>query len=199
MHDGKVGTEQACCCGGCECVECNKLFTVSVTIDGSKLGPSTKTVNISDPASFFQCFGAVDAACNPNGNVGDRFGSITYQCTRSGDSTQIYVRYSEDEIILFGTQNIFDVIVIWFCGPGYGTENGEWYLTVSASVEPPGQDPPRDQISFFAEKLYQPEECGPTSPIVAIDTDSMTVGSCDLGGVAQNPCPVRVRASLVPL
>lgn len=198
LRDGQVGTEQACCCGRCECVECDKLYTVSVTLDGSKLGSVTKTFAIDDPASFFECFGAVDASCNPNGNVGDRFGFVQYLCTRSGDSTSIYVQYSESEIIPFGTQNIFDVIVIWFCGTDYGTENGEWYLTVNASVEPPDQDP-YDQISFFAEKLYQPEECVATSPIVAIDTDSMTVGSCDLGGVAQDPCPVRVRASLVPL
>jgi hypothetical protein len=198
LRDGKVGTEEACCCGACECVECDKLYNVSVTVEGSKLGAVTKTFAIDDPAFFFQCFGAVDVDCTPNGNVGDRFGFVQYQCSRFGDSTFISVQYQENEIIPFGTQNIFDVIVTWFCGTNWGTEDGEWYLLVVASVEPPNQNP-YDKVLFDAEKLYQPQDCGPTSPIVAIDTGNMTVNNCNLGGVAQNPCPVRIRASLVPL
>jgi hypothetical protein len=184
-EDGKVGTEQECCC--CRCEDCADEYDVTVQITGRVGGQITKTFRVTAPF-FFETFG------DQNGAVGERFGFIQFECN---PGTILTVLVSESEVEQFGTNQIYQAAIQWTCGPGNDVNPGEWFQSLSGDLEPEERN---GQIStrfiFQYERLLTSQECRGSIP--RLDTDNMANLSCnaEAGGTPLNPCPVRIVATV---
>jgi hypothetical protein len=74
MRDGKVGTEQACCCKQCVCGDCPESLGFSVTFYGTRDGTLTFTHPYTPPggsASIALCDRVADSTSSLLGLVHD--------------------------------------------------------------------------------------------------------------------------------
>lgn len=171
MRDGKVGSEQSCCCNQCRCsLECPEFAGAIVSVTGTRVGTVATTI--------------------PNANP-DFAASIAPVCDLrpfDGGMQIIWqLSYSDTHLIAFVGINVV-------CGNEYGLSPGEYFVTVSATIGTPPDDPGIIR-SVGYEKIYT--DCdGNGLPL--IDTDNMDQTQCvDGNGNPLAPCPVRIQSQLL--
>lgn len=171
MRDGKVGSEQACCCNQCRCeLVCPEIAGAQVSVTGTRVGTVSTTIPNADPD-----FAASAAPiCDLRPFDGGR--QIIWQLS-----------YSDTHLVVFVDFNVV-------CGSEYGLEPGEYFVTVTAQVGIAPDDPIAIR-SVNYEKIYT--DCdGNGLPI--IDTANMDQLQCvDGNGNALAPCPVRIQSQLI--
>ena len=173
FRDGKVGTEQECCCQQCRCLlECPEFAGVEISVTGTKVGTVNVTIPSADP-DF-----ALSSPPNCQLRPFDGGRQIIWDINYSIGGT---------DFVLSAT---FDVA----CGSEFGLEPGEYFVDVTASVGTIPDDPGTIRNVAFQD-IYT--DCdGNGFPL--IDTDNMQVNQCiDGDGNPLNPCPVRIRARLI--
>lgn len=166
MRDGKVGTEQECCCAKCLCDGCPESLGFSVTFYGTKSGTLTFTHPYTAPSG-------VQSAVT---------------CDRYFSSTNIAIGLTEDEAIPFGFSNIATVSVAIACGAENAVEDGKWYVLINGTVAINANN---DQVPYQFEGLVS--VCDQTG-LAVIDTDLIDVQQCTdpVTGNPIVPCPIRV-------
>ena len=171
MRDGKVGTEQECCCTKCRCdLECPTFSGAEVSVTGTRVGTVTTTIPNADP---------------------DFIRSIAPMCDVRpfGGGRQIIwaMEYVDDYLVVVVSFNVV-------CGSEYGLDPGEYFVTVAATVGTPPDDPGIIR-SVNYEKIYT--DCdGNGLPV--IDTADMESTFCQDGnGDTLAPCPVRIQSRLL--
>ena len=169
MRDGKVGTEQACCCNKCLCeLDCDVVQNASITFYGTKNGTVTVSYPSADPNGYFLLF-----------------------CDIYGNSRQVVLGVQVTEPDGFGgVRNVVAATITIVCGPDALLNDGEYFTNATVTYGDAG-DPL--QIAFLYNALWT--DCDQRG-LPRLDTDRMTNEYCTRGGVEQlNPCPVRVVAS----
>lgn len=171
MRDGKIGTEQECCCAKCRCdLSCPEFVGATISVTGTRAGTVSTTIPNADP----QYAASAAPVCDLRPFDGGR--QIIWQLS-----------YSDTHLVVF-----VDINVV--CGNEYGLSPGEYFVTVSANV---GTAP--DDASIIRnvgyEKIYT--DCdGNGLPV--IDTANMEQTQCvDGNGNALDPCPVRIQSQLL--
>lgn len=171
MRDGKVGTEQACCCPKCRCdLECPEFSGADVSVTGTRVGTVTTTIPNADP-DFDR---SVAPLCDVRPFGGGR--QIIWS-----------MEYIDDYLVVTVSFNAV-------CGSEFGLDPGEYFVSVTAQV---GTAPDDASIirSVNYEKIYT--DCdGNGLPV--IDTADMQQTQCiDGNGDPLSPCPVRIQSRLL--
>ena len=173
VRDGKVGTEQACCCNKCLCeLDCDVVQNVSLTFYGTKNGDVAVSWPSADP------------------NLATSAGPF---CTIYGNSRQVSFT-----IILTepdgggGVRTVASATIQINCGPDAGLNDGEYFISVTGTY---GQTGDALYITFSYDSISTIcDQAG----LPLVDTDAMTCTDCTdqaNGQVQLDPCPVRVVAS----
>ena len=171
MRDGKVGTEQACCCNKCLCeLDCDVVQNASITFYGTKNG----TVTVSYPSA------------DPNHD------SLLF-CDIYGNSRQVVLGVLVTEPDgLGGVRTVASATITIVCGPDALLNDGEYYMSVNGTY---GQTGDALYITFLYDSISTIcDQAG----LPLVDTDAMTCTDCQdqaNGQVQLDPCPVRVVAS----
>ncbi len=171
MRDGKVGTEQACCCKQCVCGDCPESLGFSVTFYGTRDGTLTFT--------------------HPHAAGGSGSASLAL-CDRVGDSTSYSFYLVEDEALGVGFLNIASATIAVACGPAVDGDGRSWYVSVNGAVAVNAQG---DQVSYAAEGIVT--ACD-NNGLPVIDTDALAFTNCtdQETGLELDPCPIRVTVSI---
>ena len=170
MRDGKIGTEQECCCSRCRCdLFCPEFIGASVTVTGTRVGTVATTIPNADPG-----FNSAGPNCEIRPFDGGR--QIIWQ-----------MGYTDTHQVVFVSFNVV-------CGYEYGLDPGEYFVTVGASIGTAPDDPSIIRETYY-QKIYT--DCdGNGLPL--IDTANMEQTLCvDGNGNALDPCPVRIISRLL--
>jgi hypothetical protein len=170
VRDGKLGTEQECCCPSCLCNACPESLGFSVTFYGTRDG----TLTFTHP--HVSASGIESLAL----------------CDRDEDSTSYSLYLLEDEPLGFGFLNIASATIAFACGPAIDGVGRSWYVSVTGAIAVNAQG---DQVTYAYEAIL--DACD-SRGLPIIDTDNMAAVTCinDTTGLALDPCPVRVTASI---
>jgi hypothetical protein len=172
LRDGKVGTEQACCCVTCRCdLECPEFAGAEVSVTGTRVGTVNATIPNDDPEYEFSSAPLCDLRPFDGGK--QIIWSLSYV-----DDTGLVVSAT------------FDVA----CGSEFGLEPGEYFITVTALVGTPPDDPSTIRNVSW-QSIYT--DCDGNG-LPDIDTNNMIQNQCVDGDNNQlDPCPVRIRSRLI--
>jgi hypothetical protein len=170
LRDGKVGTEQECCCPQCVCGDCPENLGFSVTFYGTRDGTLTFTHPYTPPG------GSASIAL----------------CDRAGDSTSYLLGLVHDEALAFGFGNIASASISFTCGPSVDGVGRSWYVSVTGRILVNAQG---DQVAYAYEGIV--DFCD-SDGFPVIDTSVLGVEYCtdEATGLPLNPCPIRVTASI---
>jgi len=170
MRDGKVGTEQECCCKQCVCGDCPESLGFSVTFYGTRDGTLTFTHPYTPPG------GSASIAL----------------CDRVGDSTSYALGLVHDEALAVGFLNIASASISFACGPAVDGVGRSWYVNINGRIL---VNAAGDQVAYSYEAVVDFCE---SNGLPVIDTDRLTVTNCadDATGLPLDPCPIRVAVSI---
>jgi len=172
LRDGKVGTEQECCCqqSQCVCGDCPENLGFSVTFYGTRDGTLTFTHPYTPPG------GAASIAL----------------CDRVEDSTSYALTLVHDEALAIGFLNIASASISFACGPAVDGVGRSWYVNIAGRIL---VNAAGDQVAYSYDSVVDFCE---SNGLPVIDTNRLTVVQCadEFTNQPLDPCPIRVTVSI---
>jgi len=176
MRDGKVGTEQECCCKQCVCGDCPESLGFSVTFYGTRDG----TLTFTHP--YARTDGGLSLAL----------------CERRDETTSYLLNLIHDEQLPLGFQTIGSFQASFACGPSVDNTGRNWYVSLLGFVllkTPDGPIAEGDAVSCQCDGII--DFCD-NNGLPVLDTATLSGVVCQDYATGQplNPCPIRVAVSI---
>ena len=176
LRDGKVGTEQECCCKQCVCGDCPESLGFSVTFYGTRDG----TLTFTHP--YARTDGGLSLAL----------------CERRDETTSYLLNLIHDEQLPLGFQTIASFQASFACGPSVDNTGRNWYVSLLGFVllkTPDGPIAEGDAVSCQCDGII--DFCD-NNGLPVLDTATLAGVVCQDYATGQplNPCPIRVAVSI---